>query len=227
MQRALLSKTKKLFYGKYPYRAVASFKGAHVFRKWNSMHRIQKMCASELNYAFDKNEVSKLASIIEPYRNESEVRFRSEGSKISIYTTDKGIYDKFRDDLKGYIVELVEPGSDAELTAMQEDKKLVVCNKLPHNKYQFKVTLKNIPVESRPQIHAWLVNNNHKSVRAPYGTIKRLLGVRYMYGSNIIYVRDAKSLTMLQLLISGYVKKIEEYILRCDINTKTEGELIC
>jgi hypothetical protein len=143
----LTKTTSHKFYNKWLYKISITQKGSAFFRN-NSVDKVIDFCntgepggyANSLQtIAYNNKEgILNLAEFFKEYDTDVWSK-RIEGNSMDVYTNDSVLYDKFSAKFKDIIIHRFEP----DLTNIDQltDEKVIVCKKLPHKIYQYKVYL--------------------------------------------------------------------------------------
>ena len=117
--------------------------------------------------------------------------------------------------MQEWVVAVTEPGSLEELEyILSNGSKVVLVDAYRKGKFRYKLILKiNMKKDKRLQFMGWLSNYSGK-IEVARSTISWLIGTHHYLAEPFIYVDDKKTLTMIGLYISGYIKKVEEYVIR-------------
>lgn len=229
-------KTKKLFYGKWPFKVETYVRGASRIH-YSGPEKTLRWCLgqedidhweNEWGYwgrqrpSIDKAELGKYAVAVTPFLTMKNVKLRCEGGHLNFFTDNKDIVEEIKKALYPWVQAVTSPSSDEELSFLLDNgRKKSLCNKLPHGKYQYKVVFKNkFDVAARANFYKWLDNYGDKIDMPPQSEKWLSNTVKYYYVQDpFVYVEDSKMLSMMLLYLGTNVKKIEEFILRDSINT--------
>lgn len=177
-------KTKKLFYGKYPYKVTAKFETP-------IRYEIRHMHPSLFN-------------------NEN-IKTRFERNIVDFYTLDYNLHEQILQELGNVVKSVTEPENESALEKMSENKKFVICDKLPYGKFKYKITIKYIGYDDVDNLKSWCCKYSKDQVFLA-GNIHRKY--RYLW---YVYVSDPKYITMLALIVGNKISKIEEYVLNTSL----------
>jgi hypothetical protein len=163
----------------------------------------------------ERASLKEFVLAIKPFIN-CDIQTRVEGSTFSIYCRDTELFQDLCKKLNKWTQNIYEPASEQELDIMTNNAKQVLCNQFPHRRYHYKLYLKSdTALSTRESFSSWIKNYSEK-VRATKDTERWFKG-RYTQGP-YVYVDDQKMLSLASMFLGANVKKIEEYILRDDIN---------
>jgi len=226
-------KTSKLFYRKYPYKIELTCKGAEYIRRFGHDDTVN-MCEGKLNSfsfknrnftALQKQKLIDFSNTVSPALAAGH-KVRVEMNTMSFYLLDSSTYESLVKDLKLYIQSVTVPDSNEDLERLNSKNHIIVCNKLPHNKYEYRLMLKeNLSEKAKESLVIW-INNAGDEVSVPGKTDTWLRGDRSWIYDPYIYAKSSKNLTMLSLILGSSIKRIYEYVLRdTQINSVTEDSL--
>jgi len=211
-------KTDKLYYGKYPYKISTRLKGASSFRFINLFRLIaHRFPGSQIQY----EDFDTFTKVFDKYGN--VIRYRIESNTINFFTSDKDVYDQICVDLAKYIVSVTEPYSDIELNVLNAKNKIVLCDTYPHGIYKYKVIFKPNSTQIKNTLLNWHKIYPETTIKFSKTTIGILASPKsYYWQYGFLYLQDEKFLSMLYLLGTGYIKRVEEYVIRSSINTVSQ-----
>ena len=164
------------------------------------------------DHSIDELEnLKKFAKTIKKYLK-SDIKSRAEYNSFNFYLEEKTQFDKMVKNLKPWIRSVTQPTSDEDLAALLDNKKIVICNKLPLKKYKYRVFInRKMPVNRRENFHTWLENYGD-AVRISKSSKRWLNGHGWMYDP-FMYIEDSKLLLMVKMSLGEYVGKTEEFVL--------------
>jgi hypothetical protein len=223
-------KTNKLFYSKFPYKIVLYCRGAHLVSFIGS-EKLSKM-TSELAKSYgitDISEFNDFINIMKTILKDSEIKCRLERHTISIFFNDVSFYDNLYDSISLWLKEFHAPSSMEELNFLTNNaSKKIICNKLPYDKYQFKVTIKSsMDPNLRQSFKIWADKYGEKFKFANH-TLEWIKTGSKGYGWNpMVHVSDPAVLSLVVLFLSGNVSKVYEFVPRSNINTSLDQEQSC
>lgn len=221
-------KSSKLFYGKWPYRIATQQHWANRIVR-NGVNNVKLWCRTGKGlYAHPWNketqpnpfELLEFVEAIEPYLGRKDLRIRAEGNHLNIFCMDKVLLAELENVLRKWITHISGPTTDEELEyLLSNGRKKVLCDQLPKEKYKYKLIFKtSFPENKRDTFLQWLSKYDDK-VNLSKSTEKWLLGSKHWIQDPFIYVEDDKMLSMIGLYLSGYVKRIDEFIPRDSVLT--------
>lgn len=215
-----IKRTPKLFYKKYAYKIELRVKGAHSVR-YSGANEVIRLCDQHLTgqivYKFrdhsvdDIENLKKFAKTIKKYLK-SDIKSRAEYNSFNFYLEEKTQFDKMVKNLKPWIQSITQPTSNEDLAALLDNKKIVICNKLPLKKYKYRVFInRKMPVNRRENFYNWLANYGD-AVRISKSSKRWLSGHGWMYDP-FMYIEDSKLLLMAKMSLGEYAGKTEEFVL--------------
>lgn len=227
-----IRKTNKLFYKKYPYKVECRLKGAEFVKRF-SVDELQSMCNSKLKSPLSyreltdgqKDKLIEFALGISKFL-EMDYQVRAEYNTLNFYLETQDEYNQICTDLKEWIASVTEPESADDLEKLFSKNHRVICNKLPHDMYEYKIILKNdMSVEQREKFWNW--TKNYGDAYRIYGNTERWMrDQRGWCFDPFMYVKNGQYLTMLHLYLGNMVRRTHEFVLRdTAINTVSEDEL--
>lgn len=198
-----------------------------MFRSIGFNPAIQKIDNFVNNYrtwgkTFDKASVIKYHSDILGFLGK-ELKFRISGNRIDIYLKDYKLYCDIQNSMESYIVTVYEPASDHELSTLEQNTKIVLCNQYPHDNFKYKITFKSMPSSIRLNLINWAKKYKNGEILVNKSTYTYFEGLsqRHQFSPHYFYVKNEKMKTMATLAAQGYVRRIEEFVLRSSINIGT------
>lgn len=216
--------TKKLYYGKWPYKIECRLPHAsHVIRlgipetiRWASNSRdyywLDKKQA-------DKKDMLNFAVTIEKFASQ-DIQIRSEGNHFNIFCKDKDLLDSMVLNLKKWVFRVVAPANDKEKDFLLDNsRRTVICNQLPFDKFQFKMFIKeSMSIDQREKFLNWIEKYPEK-IKISGTSYYWLKGSRMWMQDPFIHVLDEKMMSMILLYLGNHSKRINEFIPRSSINT--------
>jgi hypothetical protein len=206
--------TKKLFYGRWPYKVETIIQGAASV---NHLSRSQK---DPRNYkVFNNVEHVALWDTLNQFRGEPNVKVRVEGHHANFFTDSLDIVNTICDQLSNLVVAVHSPGSAAELSAFSQNKRLVIVNDLPHKSFTHRVTLKRTtPWSVKETLKNWIEKIPEGSIKTTHG-FDAFLSRPYFYSNPYFYIKEEKTASLIALMIGSNIYSIEKFVLSSSINT--------
>jgi hypothetical protein len=219
-------KTNKKFYKKWLFK-VSILVGTSAFRMY-PLERIKVICqnyasydrSKKHNYAWIINEIHENHDVVSALvdcllSKDSKVwAKRIERKSIDIYTNDREFYEELSTKFTDKIEKRFEP-NDTHLDLL-DDPKNIICNKLPHNKYKFRVYL--LPhtlagdIDSKQKYIDWLIMQSPRITCSP--SIQNwFMSTHWNWDRRYVLVEDEKMLLMLKLRNSQVIGAIYNYVL--------------
>lgn len=215
-------KSSKLFYNKWPYKVECIQPGASkIIRYPNWM--IKSWCNDGSSARFsewdnrhiDKASLLAFFDAATPFLENENLQIRAEGSHFNIYCKDTILLEEINKGLNRWIKNIWGPTTNEEYEfLMSNGHKKILRDALPKGLYRYKVYFKNRwPKEKRQAFYSWSKKFTDKVEISC--TSKLWINGEKMYVQDpFMYVADDKMLSMIGMFSSGYVKKVEEFILR-------------
>jgi hypothetical protein len=215
-------KSSKLFYNRWPYKVecwqVGASRVVHsgvpAVREWCATGKGMFVSSHE-SRNLDKEVYLEFANLVEPYISNPNVKVRVEGSHFNLFCTDKSILEAIDKDLNKWISKISGPTTDEELEfLLSNGHKKILRDVLPKEKYKYRIYFKSkFPADKRASFMTWADKYGSK-LEISDSSRHWLLGNRQYVQDPFMYIEDDKMLSMAGMYLSGYVKKVEEFILR-------------
>lgn len=193
--------------------------GTSKVREWCNTGKGLHITAYE-SARIDKTALLEFVDAVEPLMNRSsDMQFRVEGYHFNIFCSDKTVLEEIDDILTNWIVKISGPSSEDEIEfLLASGNTKVLCNKMPVNGCKYRVYLKsNTPVNVRHSFLTWQDKFSDDIIIS--GASRRWFYSQHEYmQSPFIYVSDGKMLSMAGLYLSGYIKKVQEFVLRDNLS---------
>jgi len=219
-------KTNKLFYGKYPYKVTCRIQGAHHIRNYGAKF-IEFLYRNSHQQGKISTDLVEFITHATHYLTDKNIKKRIENYFIEFYLETESEYLEVQTRLAKYLVRVAEPDNDEQLKTLLENKKYNLCNKLPHDKYRYKVTFKYMPPKVRNDLITWAEKYGNDDIYITERTRRHFKSLKYHDGTNYFYVKDSKMITLIAMAASGYIRRTDEYVVRNSINTESNQESIC
>ena len=215
-------KSSKLYYNKWPYKLECLQPGASRIIH-EGVYTVQRWCNGEATtgfYRYDDKRIDK-AKLLEftnkaaQFVGRDDIRIRVEGSHFNLFCMSEDIVDEITEALGGWMRRIYGPSSEEELKFMLDNgHKKVLRDQLPYEKYKYRVYFKSkFPADKRLSFVVWADKYGDK-LEISETSRRWLLGSRHYAQDPFMYVQDEKMLSMTGMFLSGYIKKVEEFILR-------------
>lgn len=201
-------KSSKLFYNKWPFKVECQIVGASAITR-NGLNTYG------LSKKIDQNELAKFAMAIEPFLKRKDLQFRTEGSHFNLFCKDTTLLEELDHTLNSWIVKITGPTSQEELAYLLENgPKKILCDKLPKDQFKYRIYFKTrFPADKKAHFLNWVSKFEDQIVVSP--TSKNWLsGQRLWVQDPFAYVKDEKMLSMIGLHLTGYVKRVEQFVER-------------
>jgi hypothetical protein len=205
-------------------------RGAHLVRFIDSERLINMTDSFVKTHGItDISEFDKFIKIIKTVLTDSAYKFRLERNTISIFFQDVSFYNGIYESVSVWLKEFHSPASAEELHLLTTNTaKKIICNKLPHDRYQFKVTIKSsMDPNLRQSFKIWADKYGEKFKFANH-TLEWIRTGSKGYGWNpMVHVSDPAVLSLVVLFLSGNIGKVHEFVPRSSINTSLDQEQSC
>jgi len=222
--------SSKLFYNKWPYKIECVVKGASRI-SLTGIEETRSLCLGLRQNAtpywslsaLNKEEMSDLLAFtyaVEPFVGlKDQLQIRCENSHYNIFCKDLVFLETIHNALEPWVYRVVGPTTEEEREFMLDNGyKKILRDTLPYGDYQYKVYFEPLwNTADRRDFFKWATQRPDLFI-IKTGTEKWLQGSRWVHDPHM-YVKDAKTMTMLGLKISGYVRRVDEFILRENLMT--------
>jgi hypothetical protein len=215
-------KSSKLFYNKWPYKvecrqvgaARVVHSGIDAVREWCATGKGMFVSSLE-NRLLDKTEYLEFTNLVAPYIENPNVKIRVEGSHFNLFCKDKSLLETIDKDLNKWIRKISGPTTDEELEfLLSNGHKKILRDVLPKEKYKYRIYFKSkFPADKRLSFITWADKYGDR-LEISDNSRRWLSGSRHYAQDPFMYVEDEKMLSMAGMYLSGYVKKVEEFLLR-------------
>lgn len=161
-----------------------------------------------------------------PLLDNKDIRIRTESNTVNIFLNDYHLYKRLCTELDWCITNVFEPENDQIIDLLMGSKKIIVCKNYPHGLYKLKVTFKRLPPNIKEVFLTWQSTYSREEMMFPNASQKYLSSpVNHYWESCYMYIKDTKMFTLLSLVASGYIKKVEEYVIDSSINTVSQSNI--
>jgi hypothetical protein len=215
-------KSSKLFYNKWPYKVECIQQGAsRVVHA--GVDRCKEWCISGKGLAFghyntkpDPKEFLVFVNAVEPFLDRKEdIQIRVEGVHFNLFCKDPAILEEIDNAVSQWVIRIVGPTTLDELKFMLSNgHKKILRDELPKAKYKYRVFFKNSFSEDKRAAFLIWANKYDGKIDVSESSYDWLKGTKRYVQDPFMYVEDDKMLSMAGLYLSGYVRKVEEFILR-------------
>lgn len=218
MTKSLL--TNRKFYNKWVYKISLCIPGISIIRS-RSHSEVEAICSLNKIYngitpysikkaILNKNEILKINDFI--FNLKAEHGKRIEGDYIDFYTNDSEIYNTILTTFSNVVKICYAPRND--LIEELNSNKYIICNKLPYNKYRYKVyilphKLKTSFLEKQKYI-SWI--ENQSKILVSEKTKKWFIKMEFNWDRRYMYVEDKNTLLLLQMRNPNVLGRIYEYM---------------
>jgi hypothetical protein len=217
-------KSSKLFYNKWPYKVECRQVGASRIVH-SGVDAVREWCATGKGMSFDRTSALQInkadylefTNLVAPFLSNPDVKIRVEGSHFNLFCIDKSILEIIDNDLNKWIRKISGPTTDEELAFMLSNgHKKILRDVFPKEKYKYRIYFKSrFPADKRSSFVMWADKYGDK-LDISETSRRWLIGNRHYTQDPFMYVEDDKMLSMVGMYLSGYIKKVEEFILRED-----------
>jgi hypothetical protein len=132
---------------------------------------------------------------------------------MDIYTNDREFYEELSTKFKDAIVQRFEP--DEIYVDLLDNPKTIICDKLPHNKYNFRVYLLPHKLagdrDAKQKFIDWLIAQSPKITCTP-AVQQWFLKTDWNWDRRYVLVEDEGTLLMMKLRNSDVVGTVYNYV---------------
>lgn len=207
--------SSRLFFKKYVYKIEGRYPKAHSIIYY--LRHIP-------NYQGSDNFGKSMKQFI----HRDDLKIRVENNTFGIYTNDLKTVNEISQGLGQYIKNIFGPPTEAEKDfLLNQSRKKIVRDQYPHKRYKFKVYFKTNWLtdwnsENKRQTYAWLQPYiTSGRARLTKDTTAFLCEKMKWVGTPICYFENEKDLAMFLMFLTDRVLRVEEFVLRSDINDLT------
>lgn len=203
------------------YKVSLSVPGVSIYRMRNFEEVISLLSTNE-----PYRQSLHTDTILKAYRNKDNIiklsKFllnlpgdyfkRIERDTIDFYTNDINLHQSILNNFADLIRKSFIPRND--LRDELDSNKYIICKKIPHNKYKYKVyllphKLKNNK-EEKTRYLDWL--NKQQAVSISFKTQKWFINTEWYWDRRYMYVADPQTLLMVQMRNPLVIGRIYEYL---------------
>lgn len=214
--------TKRKFYGKWLYKASLKLPGVAILRQHsledvidflNNNHNDESLKYSYHKKAYNnKDTIIPLCAYLKTI-NPSDWSKRIEVNNLDIYTNDSEVCNSICENFKDILLLRSEP--DQERVVEYVNQHHIICKKLPHDRYKYKIYLKPHKMKndraSKRQYIDWL--ETQKNVLISEAVKNWFIRTDWNWDRRYILVEDHKTLLFLHMRNAEVLGKVYEYIL--------------
>jgi hypothetical protein len=214
--------TRKKFYGKWLYKASLRLPGIAVLRNHslqdvvdflNKTHSEENLKLHYYRKAYaNRDDITDLCSYLSTL-DTADWSKRIEVNNLDLYTNEQSIYNTLCEKFKHILLLCSEP--DPSRSADYENQNYIVCKKLPHDLYRYKIYLKphkmkNDRLEKQHYID-WL--ETQKNVLISEAVKDWFVRTDWNWDRRYILVEDQRTLLFLHMRSPEVLGKVYEYVL--------------
>ena len=218
-----IQKTQRKFYGKWLYKVSLSLQGGAIFRGMDLLSVIDfcnqetlqttSMYGTKEKAWANRQHIYKIASVLTRYPDEFWAK-RIETNIFDLYTNDEELFNRFLTQFSAIVRNASAPTKE---TIDQLDSPFtIVANKLPHDKYRYKVYLTphNMPrdITTRANYLLW-INQQGDRIKISNAVKQWFLTCYYNWDRRYLLVEDEKTLFMLKLRDGSAVGQTYKYVI--------------
>jgi hypothetical protein len=205
--------TKRLFYGKWLYKIGLHIQGCAILRSSSKPDIINNLLNSGefSHHRRDVNTIMEFVFLINDFDSTS-YQLRIEGNNLDFYTNDKTalniVKSNFGDIVR--IIQMPTPGSEDTLLS---DGHVVVVDKYPHNRYQFRVDLKPHKIKDKikkSSIMDWIRQTEGK-ITYSESLEKWFIKTEWNWERRYVLVEDKNTLLLMSLRCPEAIGTVYKY----------------
>lgn len=212
--------TNRKFYNKWMYKASLKVPGVSIYRMKSHEELIAMLSTSDPYRGITTDTVTKayknkksLIKLSQFLMNlQGEYAKRIERDTIDFYTNDEALFSTIVETFSSLIKHSYVPRND--LVTELDSNKYIICKKLPHNRYKFKVYLLphklKFSKEEKTKYIDWLTKQD--AVNISFKTQKWFLNTDWYWDRRYMYVEDEKTLLMVQMRNPNVLGRVYEYL---------------
>lgn len=201
-------KSSKLYYRKWPFKIECKIAGASSITR-------QGLNTFVLSKQIDRAKLSAFAAAVEPFLSRKDLQFRTEGVHFNLFCKDMSVLEEIDSALHPWIIKITGPTTKEELDFLLENgPKKILCDKLPKDQFKYRIYFKTkFPPDKKISFLTWADSFDDRIIVSP--TSKAWLSGQRMWAQDpFAYVKDEKTLSMIGLQLTGYVKRVEQFVER-------------
>jgi len=194
--------TTKLWYNRYLYKIVVQSRNHWPAWRYKTLSNWVKL-DEDPNPDFD-NDQSIHFALNKLLREADDYRSRAEGRSVSIFTNDRKLLENISSIAGDRIEEIWEPNPETQ--HLLKDAYTIVVKEQPSHPIRVMLNDKTISTD----FSKWIDANSDK-IRIgddSYRAVKR----GWMTGGLYFYLRDDKVLSLVNLMISGNIRRIDRLV---------------
>jgi len=218
-----IQKTQRKFYGKWLYKVSLSLQGGAIFRGMDLLSVIEfcnqetisvtSMYSTKEKAWSNRQNIYKIASALSRYPTELWTK-RIESNILDLYTNDEEFFTRFTTQFSSIVRNASAPNK--ETIDQLNSPFTILANKLPHDKYRYKVYLTphNMPrdLTTRGNYLVWIKEQGDR-IKMSDSVKTWFLTCYYNWDRRYLLVEDEKTLFMLKLRDGSAVGKTYKYVI--------------
>ncbi len=219
MNQVKTHQTKRKFYNKWLYKVSVSAKGLGLFRVI-PLDTIELVCLDPSItryrwYLEDNNDSGALIKIARTLLQEPKDHWslRIESKTMDIYTNSFDFYELLSKKLARYVFRRYQP-DPKNLDIVKTDRQ-IVCKKLPHKKYQYRVYLKphtlGSDTKSKSMLADWL-SNYGEGIRCTDSVKNWFIRTTWNWDRRYVLVEDEAVLLMMKMRCGNAAGTVYQYV---------------
>jgi len=226
--------TSKLFFKKFLYKVELNVPSICFLRYYNGNDIMNAILSSETFDQFNR-KVDRLKYFNRKYQNvktywenrfayhrfvklrqslidwEDEHQFRFESNKVGIYVNDNNLFERICREFHNEVCSLVWPANRNVIRYLRENPTNEVVDTLPHNKYRYKVNLRNgkVTTQIKDNFADWI--RQYGDMHVTDIMLQKMRKGGYSLNGKFIYSTNKESMLLLQMFLGDLIKDVTEY----------------
>lgn len=216
--------TNRKFYNKWLYKTSLKIKGCSILRSVDISQIKEELQVENVDHSYmmsswrdahvNKDHMLQVCDFLDSY-DPSVYSLRIERSTLDIYTNDVDFYEQISQECQDILVHRFEP-SQATSKILEEDQYSIAVDKLPKNRYNYRVYL--LPHRmgqdrlEKSKFVDWLKKQNPKITCTP-AIESWFIRTDWNWDRRYVLVEDEATLLMLKLRNSEVVGRVYKFIL--------------
>ena len=216
----------QLWYNKYLYKSTFFIPGIYVTRNYHTEAEIeahiediqraswkQALFSSFVDaYRQNQNLILSFAKLTEHRRRNKDIFIRIQEPHVSIFTNNLDIHTSLEKAFTDQLYSTSRPDEKC-IPILLDDKNVIVVNKLPYNRYRYKVIINNYSIShSIPKsLFEWGVAQGD-AVKFSRKTERYFKSPGLYLDQGFLYVEDKNTLMMCNMFLTKCPNRIIKYV---------------
>jgi hypothetical protein len=180
--------SKRKFYNKWLYKVTIKLGNPNIFR-----HNSVESISNNLKVHKETRNLAKLLSDIKDFQLRIETKF------IDVYINEKDHFDQLIDRFEKSIKHCFSPHPDLESESI--NPKDIIANKLPFDRYRYKVFIKAHAIRDSHQKYNYLkwLETQHPRILITESTKDWFIKTSWNWDRRYMYIEDEQTLLMAKM----------------------------